>query len=50
MTRWILSWGQHVQVMEPVELRERIQNEVQLMAQRHSVQPHALAMDLSPSS
>lgn len=31
--RWVLSWGKHVRVLEPVKLRERIREEVRAIAQ-----------------
>jgi predicted DNA-binding transcriptional regulator YafY len=30
--RWVLSWGRHVRVLAPTELRENVQEEIRLMA------------------
>ena len=32
---WLLSWGAHVQILEPAALRERLAREAQRMAERH---------------
>jgi predicted DNA-binding transcriptional regulator YafY len=29
--RWVLSWGRHVRVLAPTELRENVQEEIRLM-------------------
>ena len=33
---WVMGWGRRVRVLEPVELRERIQEEARAMMQNHS--------------
>jgi predicted DNA-binding transcriptional regulator YafY len=33
--QWLMSWGAHVQVLEPPSLRERIAQEAQAMLRHH---------------
>jgi len=33
--RWILSWGSHVEVLEPIQLLERIQAEAETVARMY---------------
>ena len=37
--RWAMSWGEHVEVMEPPELRDRVRTAAQAMAARHGAPP-----------
>lgn len=34
--RWIMSWGEQVEVLEPAELRERVRREAAAMTSRHA--------------
>jgi predicted DNA-binding transcriptional regulator YafY len=33
--QWVLGWGRHVRVLEPVELRDRIRDEARALLQNH---------------
>jgi predicted DNA-binding transcriptional regulator YafY len=34
--KWVLGWGAEMEVLEPVALRERVQEEAQLMIRRYT--------------
>jgi predicted DNA-binding transcriptional regulator YafY len=36
IVQWLLSWGRHVQVLEPVSLRQRLADEATAMLQQHT--------------
>jgi len=37
--RWVLSWGSHVRVLEPKELRERVRKEAEAIARIYKSAP-----------
>jgi predicted DNA-binding transcriptional regulator YafY len=39
LENWILSWGDHAEVMEPLELRKRIRTTIRNMATKYQVSP-----------
>jgi predicted DNA-binding transcriptional regulator YafY len=39
ITPWILSWGDAIEVLEPAELRQRVQATAESMARRYAPQP-----------